>query len=460
MPERFSHRLPLYIGWPRTLCRRPSGIARLAVSYLALLAGTTPVTVAGQQVALVGGMLLDGYEAPAIHNAAILIEGDRIVAVGPASEIEIPSTAHVVDTRGMTMLPGLIDLHVHTMFLGHGEYSEWFPFFTPKKQEMMEIAAKQLLMAGVTTAVDLGAPIEIVELRDRIDRGDAPGPRMLVSGPWIAGRRWGSFPDYFQHVVESPEEAAQRTHELADAGVDVIKTWAGMSEAMMEAVVEAAHERGIRVHSHLYGPEEIRAALRVGVDVIQHAGSAGNPPYPDDLVQEIAHKGVPIVQTIAHRPWVFQATVDFPERLQDRRLREDLSPELYEEFQRSFVDFHRLSYFRTTPLQTRKSELSSRQFIEANALMGMGTDSGSPLNFHTESAWREISALVDSGMTPIQAISAATKSGAEIIRRGNDLGTIEPGKLADVLVVRGNPLFDINVLGYVEHVVKGGVVYR
>jgi imidazolonepropionase-like amidohydrolase len=104
--------------------------------------------------------------------------------------------------------------------------------------------------------------------------------------------------------------------------------------------------------------------------------------------------------------------------------------------------------------------VAARQFIDANAVMGMGTDSGSPLNFHTESAWREISALVDSGMTPLQAISVATKTGAEIIRRGNDLGTIEPGKLADILVVRGDPLFDINVLGYVEHVVKGGTVYR
>ena len=101
-------------------------------------------------------------------------------------------------------------------------------------------------MAGVTTAVDLGAPIEITGVRDRIDRGEIPGPRMLVSGPWIAGRRWGGFPDYFQHVVSTPEEAAQRTYELADAGVDVIKTWAGMSEDMMRAVVEAAHEEHIR----------------------------------------------------------------------------------------------------------------------------------------------------------------------------------------------------------------------
>jgi imidazolonepropionase-like amidohydrolase len=416
--------------------------------------------ISAQHVALVGGMLIDGYEAPPVHNATVLIEGDRIVAVGPSSQIEIPAGAEVIDTRGMTMLPGLIDLHVHTMFLGHGEYSEWFPFFTPEKEEMMEIAARQLLMAGVTTAVDLGAPIEITRVRDRIDRGEVPGPRMLVSGPWIAGRRWGSFPDYFQHVVSTPEEAAQRTYELADAGVDVIKTWAGMSEDMMRAVVEAAHERGIQVHSHLYSPDELWNAIRAGTDVIQHAGSAGNPPYSDELVQEIAHRGIPVVQTIAHRPWVYQATVEFPERLQDRRLVETLPPELYEEFQRSFQDFRRLSYFRTTPLQIRKSQLSAGQFIEANAVMGMGTDSGSPLNFHTESAWREISALVDSGMTPIQAISAATKTGAEIIRRGNDLGTIEPGKLADIIVVRGNPLFDINVLGYVEHVVKDGRIYR
>ena len=385
------------------------------IASVGIFLGCLADPISAQHVALVGGMLIDGYEAPPVHNATVLIEGDRIVAVGPSSQIEIPAGAEVIDTRGMTMLPGL---------------------------------------------VDLGAPIEITRVRDRIDRGEVPGPRMLVSGPWIAGRRWGSFPDYFQHVVSTPEEAAQRTYELADAGVDVIKTWAGMSEDMMRAVVEAAHERGIQVHSHLYSPDELWNAIRAGTDVIQHAGSAGNPPYSDELVQEIAHRGIPVVQTIAHRPWVYQATVEFPERLQDRRLVETLPPELYEEFQRSFQDFRRLSYFRTTPLQIRKSQLSAGQFIEANAVMGMGTDSGSPLNFHTESAWREISALVDSGMTPIQAISAATKTGAEIIRRGNDLGTIEPGKLADIIVVRGNPLFDINVLGYVEHVVKDGRIYR
>lgn len=405
---------------------------------------------------LVGGMLLDGYEAPPLHRAAVVIEDNRIVAVGPASEIDIPAGAEIVNTEGMTMLPGLIDLHVHLMILGHGEYAEWWPILDGAREEMMAISARQLLMAGVTTAVDLGGPIEILNVRDDINEGRLPGPRMLVSGPWIS-RSGGRFPLSFQRIVTSPEEAAEQADDLIDAGVDVIKTWVGMTEDDIRAVVNTAHRRGVEVHSHLYAPGDMWAAIRGGTDVIQHAGSGGNPPYTDDLIAEIAHRGIPVVQTMAHRIWVYPATLEFPERLQDARLKQDLPPDLYREFQRSFEDFHRNSYFRTTPRQMRNSKIAARQFIEGGAVIGMGTDSGSPMNFHTEAAWREISALVDSGMTPLAAISASTKTGAEVIGRGRELGTIEPGKLADIIVVEGNPLFDINALGYVRMVVKDGV---
>jgi imidazolonepropionase-like amidohydrolase len=434
----------------------------LSVSAGAGALGAQPVGTqeAAGRLALVGGMLLDGYEAPPIHHAAIVIEGDRIVAVGPASEIEIPAAATVIDTSGMTMLPGLIDLHAHLMIMGHGEYTDWFPIFAGRMEELMAISARQLLMAGVTTAVDLGAPLEILNVRDRINEGEIPGPQMFVSGPWITRSPWAVLPDYFQYNVAGPEEAAQRTRELIDAGVDVIKTWRGMTEDDIRAVVEVAHRRGVQVHSHLYEPEAIWGAIRGGTDVIQHAGSGGNPPYADELIAEIARRGIPVVQTIAHRIWVYPATVEFPERLQDPRLAEDLPPDIYAAFQESFENFHRRSYFRTTPRQIRNSKIAARQFIDANVVLGMGTDSGSPTNFHTESAWREISALVDSGMTPIQAISAATKTGAEILGRSNERGTIEAGKRADIIVVNGNPLFDINVLGYVERVIKGGVVYK
>ena len=447
--------------------RRSTGMAVLGVG-LAAFATTSTAELQAQRpsrganrVALVGGMLLDGYEAPPVHHAAILIEGNRIVAVGPADEGEIPPDARVIDTSGKTMLPGLIDLHVHLDILGHGNYTEWYGFVERRNrlEEVMAIAAKQLLRAGVTTAVDLGAPLEVLDVRRRINAGEIPGPRMLVSGPWITRVSMTDVPPAFQNVVGSPKEAAAKARELIDAGVDVIKTWVGLTEEDLRAVVEVAHDRGVKVHSHLYDPEAIWDAIRAGVDVLQHVGSGGNPPYSDELIGEIAHRGIPVVQTIAHRIWVYPATVEFPERLRDPQLKEDFPPDIYDEVMRSFENFRRLSYFRTTPRQIRNSRVAARQFIDADVVMAMGTDSGTPLNLHTEAAWREISALVDSGMSPLEAISAATKTGAEVIGMGSELGTIEPGKLADIIVVNGNPLFDINVLGYVAYVVKGGVVW-
>lgn len=431
----------------------------LSFSLLLQFAALAAQEPARERLALVGGMLLDGYETAPVHDAAILVEGNRIVAVGRESEIEIPPGTRVIDTNGMTMLPGLVDLHVHLMILGHGEYNDWFPIFEARKHEIMAISARQLLEAGVTTAVDLGAPLEILDTRDAIREGRLPGPRLLVSGPWVT-RFTGSWPTFFQYRITSPAEAARRTQELVDRGVDVIKTWAGMSEDDIRAVVEVAHRNGLPVHSHVYAPESIRAAMSAGADVLQHAGSGGNPAYSEELVMEIAHRGIPVVQTIAHRIWVYPATERFPERLDHPRYRAYFPDDLYEEIQRSFTDFHRLSYFRTTPRQIRNSEIAARQFIDAGAVLAMGTDSGSPLNFHTESAWREIEALVDSGMTPLQAISISTLGGARVLRLGDQIGTIEPGKYADILVVDGDPLADIRDLGRVVHVVKDGVVHR
>lgn len=437
---------------------RPRGIL---ASLLLVLVSSGPLVaqVEGpERIALVGGMLLDGYETSPVHDAAVLIEGNRIVAVGPESEMDIPQGTRVIDTNGMTMLPGLVDLHVHLMIVGHGEYDDWFPIFEQRKQEIMAISARQLLEAGVTTAVDLGGPIEIIATRDAISAGRIPGPRLLVSGPWVT-RYTGSWPTFFQYRITSPEEAGERAQELVDRGVDLIKTWAGMTEQDIRAVVAVAHRNGLQVHSHVYSPEAIRAAIRAGTDVLQHAGSGGNPPYPEDLVMEIAHRGIPVVQTIAHRIWVYPATEQFPERLDDSAYRAYFPADLYREIKGSFKNFHRLSYFRTTPRQIRNSRIAARQFIEAGAVMAMGTDSGSPLNFHTESAWREIEALVDSGMTPLQAISISTLGGARVLRLGDEIGTVEPGKLADILVVDGNPLADIRDLGRVVHVVKDGVLY-
>lgn len=413
-------------------------------------------------VAFVGGMLLDGYEAAEpIHHSVVIFDDGRIVAVGERHNTPIPGNATVIDISGKTLLPGLIDAHVHVDLIGHGDYTRYYKFLqgTKRLHEVMPIAAKQMLRAGVTSAIDLGTPFQILDLRDKIRAGEIPGPRLTISGPWITRIRWPGIPPEYEIFIDSPEEAATRTRELIEQGADVIKVWAGLTEEDYRAVVDVAHQHGVKVHAHLYHPEAIRAAIAAGVDVFQHVGSARNPPYDDDLLAQITHNNIPIVQTISHRIWVYPATVAFPERLYNPIHKKDMPPDIYAEVIDSFNNFHRLSYFYDIGTETRNSKVAARQFIEAGAYMGVGTDAASPLNFHTEAMWYEMSALVESGMTPIQVISAATKTNAEILGQFEQLGTIEPGKMADMIVIDGNPLANIDAMAHVEIVVKDGGVW-
>lgn len=418
----------------------------------------------GHKLALVGGMLITGLDEPPIHHAAVVVDGDRIVAAGPLSQVQVPPEADVIDTSGRTLLPGLIDLHVHLIILGHGDYDRWDPWIAEQKlvERVMEISARQLLMAGVTSAVDLGGTLkESLSVRDRIKRGEIPGPRMWMSGPWIT-RDPGDYSPALdtQLVVDTPEQAALATERLARAGVDVIKAYVELKPAHYRAIVDAAHRHGLKVHAHVYDPEDVQNALEAGVDVLTHAGSAGTPPYEPSLVRAIVVKGTPVVITAAHRIWVYPATVAFPERLQDPRLMQDFPPDLYKEVQDSLVNFPRLQYFATTDRQMFYGKDALRQWIDAGAVMGMGTDSGTPMNFHTEALWREIKAHVDVGMPAQRAINAATRVNARILGREKDLGTVESGKLADLIVVDGDPLFDVLALSRVEVVVKDGTVYK
>lgn len=406
----------------------------------------------GRRLALVGGLLIDGYAVPPVHHAAVLIEGDRIVAAGPASQVQIPADATVIDTSGRTMMPGLIEAHAHLDILGHGDYNRWYPWRTQNgyTERAMEISARQLLEAGITSAIDLGGLLkESLSVRDRINRREIPGPRMSMSGPWIT-RAIGSnvTPEEaaMQKLIDTPEEAAQVTEALAKAGVDVIKAYVQLTPQHYRAIVETAHRHGLRVHAHVYAERDVRNALEAGVDVLTHVGSAGTaPPYTAALVQDIVNAGRPVVTTAAHRSWVFPDTVAFPERLQDPKLKADFSaiPGLWEEVQHSLANFQGLPYFARTDREMFYRERVVKQFIESGAVMGMGTDSGTPMNFHTEALWREIKVHVDMGMTPQRAIMAATRVNARSILGKPDLGTVEPGKLADIIVVNGNPLYDI-----------------
>jgi imidazolonepropionase-like amidohydrolase len=450
---------------------RRSFIVAIAVAVFAGVATSAQQPAAGAakptKLALVGGMLLDGYEAGPIHRAAVLIDGERIVRVGPAAEMTIPPDYTVVDTSGRTMMPGMIELHGHLIILGHGAYGTWFPWIAKNGgskmlTKVMETSAKQLLLAGVTSVVDLGAPLaESLSVRDRVAKGEIPGPRLSMSGPWITRSSGGMTEQFGGITVTSSAQAAQEVERLAKAGVDVIKAHSGLTREDYRNIADTAHKHGIRVHAHVYAEEDVRNALETGIDVLTHAGSAGTaPPYSQKMVTDIVNAGRPVVITAAHRSWIYPDTADFPERLQDPSLKRDLPPEIYAEVQDSLKNWRALGYFARTDREMVFRERGVKQFTEAGAVIGMGTDSGTPMNFHSEALWREAKVHVDMGMPPIKVISSLTRIGANILGKQRDLGTIEPGKLADIIVVNGNPLYDITALAHVEVVVKGGKVQR
>ena len=443
-----------------------AGLALATLAPVSPQAQQPPPAAKAGKLALVGGMLLDGYEAPPIHHAAVLIDGDRIVRVGPAAEITIPPDYQVIDTSGRTMMPGMIELHGHLIILGHGNYGTWFPWVSKQGPgtllKVMEISAKQLLNAGITAAVDLGAPLaESLSVRDRINRGEIPGPRMSMSGPWITRSRGGMTDQFGGISISTTAQATAEVERLAKAGVDVIKAHSGLTREDYQAIADTAHKHNIRVHAHVYAETDVRNALETGIDVLTHAGSAGTaPPYSAQMITDIVNAGRPVVITAAHRAWIYPDTAAFPERLQDPQLKKDFTPEIYAEVQDSLKNWRALGYFNRTDREMIFRERGVKQFTESGTVLGMGTDSGTPMNFHTEALWREAKAHVDMGMPPIKVISALTRVGATILGKQRDLGTVEPGKLADIIVVNGNPLYDITALGHVETVVKGGRVMK
>jgi imidazolonepropionase-like amidohydrolase len=215
------------------------------------------------------------------------------------------------------------------------------------------------------------------------------------------------------------------------------------------------------VHAHLYDEPALRNAFEAGVDVLQHVGSAGQPTYSPDLVQAIAAAHRPVVPTVAHRAYLYPQTVDFPESLQDPELKSLFPPVMWAGLQDSLKDWRNLGYFRAIVTEMEYRDPLTKQWIASGAPLGMGTDNGTPMNFHTDALWREMKAFADLGRPPLTVISDATKVNAQQIMGRQDLGTIEPGQIADIIVVPDNPLYDnLTDLGHVETVIKAGVIYK
>jgi imidazolonepropionase-like amidohydrolase len=416
--------------------------------------------------ALVGGTLIDGYGGRPIRNSVVLVEGERISAVGTVATLPVPRGVEVISTEGMSVLPGLWDMHVHLMLNGHSDYAHWDKTYLPQLERViMPASAKQLLLAGVTSARDLGAPLnDSINVRDRINRGELTGATMYVSGPFIQHAPYPGT-DAFRWGVSGVEDAQAKVNKLADAGVDVIKL-IDVDQMTLEetkAVVDAAQRQNLPVIGHAHRPEEIRRGLIAGVNNFEHTGLAAAPEYPDDIMQMIRERAA----NMAAGPLFWTPTIeglfnyeyvrDNPEHIDDPSWHEGLPKEIVDDIRKSLEHPERLDYFRATPSRRPTLARKFQQLREAGVTLLVGTDSGIPMKFHSGSTWKELDAWVNLlDVDAMTTIRAATYWPAVAMRKEREVGTISPGKYADIIAVRGDVLRYIALLQRVDVVVKRG----
>ena len=403
---------------------------------------------ASQVIAIRAGRLYDAKAGTLLNNQIVLIKGDRIAEVGPA--VQIPPEARVIDLSGATVLPGMIDLHVHLFPQGAGVGSQSIQYRT-----MVAVANAQTNMnAGFTTLVDLDSRggYGTVDLRNAINSGLLQGPRLQVAGPSLNPR--GSAPEVapspilegpLSKNISSPWQARAAVRERKLYGADWIKiyttidfTGAGYNEFKpdgslvaspsltleeVQAIVDEAHRMGLKVACHTYGGQGLHDSVEAGVDATQHALE-----LDDATLKLLVQKKLPLVMTI------------------DDLIALDAGD-------------LRLSGGRTTRL--RLAERSFKKALAAGVSLPFGSGVTSAEIPHGKQG-NQFAYYVKWGMTPVQALNTAFTEAAKLLNYGweDRVGTVEKGKFADLIAVSGNPLADVTEMERVKFVMKGGVLVR
>ncbi len=439
-----------------------AGIFLLIASFVA--------SAPARPVALVGGRLIDGFGGPPLANSVILLEGERITAVGAVGSITMPPDAEIISTEGMTVLPGLWDCHVHTMLLGHSDYEHWDKTYLDRlTSEIMPAAAHQLLMAGITSARDLGAPLkDSIAVRDKINRGEIPGPTLYVAGPFLQHEPYPGT-EAFRWGIKGAADARAKVKQIADAGVNIVKLIDQdlMTMEEVQAVVSEAHARKLPVVAHAHRPDEIRRGLAAGVDDFEHTGLAASPEYPADIRAGIAERTAKM--SLGPLYWCptiegflnYDDLIKNPEQLDDPAAELDVPRDIMEDIKQSLRHPGQLSYYQITPMRALTVDKKFHQLQESGVVLLIGTDSGIPMKFHNSSTWRELDAWVNKlGVDPMTAIRAATYWPAVMMKVDKDYGSITEGKFADIIAVKGDALRYIDLLQRVDLVIKHGKRYK
>ena len=428
-------------------------------------------------LAIVGGRLIDGFGGPPLEDTVILIEDDAIVAVGRVGQLEVPDGASVVDSNGMTVLPGLWDAHGHLWHVGEGRPGEFRDKFRDRMMEIMSAVAETNLMAGITSFRDLGGPLaEQQALRADIESGTRIGPRLYLAGPLVRQRdkNPGVRPDEF--TVGTPDEARAVAKQLIAMGVDQIDVEGLWEQSVLEAITATAHEAGIGVDAGVRHIQAYRTAVQAGVDRLQQVFTADPlSDYSDEVIRLLV-RGVRPTATgpsanILRGPYIVPAiemrnayvrALRFPEIVDHPKFKKQFAPDIYDYLRVTWRSPQAIPWGIGAEERVKVAKRKLRHFIEAGGREQIvaGGDSGSPLNFHSPIP-KEIANLAEAGLSPMEAIQSATLRPAQMQGVDDRLGTVSVGKLADIIVVDGDPLQEIEVLqNRVVHVIKDGIVYK
>lgn len=389
-------------------------------------------------LAFVGARIIDGTGAPVIENGVIVVTDGRIRAVGPAGDVTLPADAEVVDASGKTIMPGLINAHGHvggTLGLETGYYSR-------------DNLLRQLALYGrygVTTIVSLGDDEEEgFLLRDAQQRTDLDHARLYVAGDVIGG--------------ETPADVRAAVNRAADLGANFIKTRVDDNlgrtpkppSEVVEAIIDQAHTRRLPVAVHLYYLEDAKAVLEAGGDIIAH--SIRDLPVDGEVIDLIRANGACYIPTLTREisTFVYESEPDF---FADPFFLKEADPAVLD----TLREPERQSRMRNSPAaQQYKVALEVAmanigRLNEAGVRIAMGTDSGPPARFQGYFEHLELWLMVESGMTPMQAINSATGVAADCMNL-DGLGTLEPGNWADLLILGDNPLDNIENTRSIESV--------
>jgi imidazolonepropionase-like amidohydrolase len=385
-----------------------------AAGAASLLAGCCPTPRRADDLVLINSTLIDGTGVDPVVDGVVIVQDGRIAAVGPRAQVDIPAEARVVDVGGATILPGFINAHVHAAY----------------DEDALEAWAK----GGVTTVRDMGAyrpySPELFDFRDEVN-AKLKCARMIAVGSFVNVD--GGYPIVYWGgnavTIDSPEDARQTVHRLIDDGADVIKTaiesgvsfgqsgWPLLSPEEAAAIVEAAHERSTPVSVHVTISRDLERALDAGMDDIAHMVT---DKVPDELIARMVAGDTYWVPTL----------------------------ELWQGVSRNY------------PVSYGEASIDNLgRFFEAGGKVALGTDyAGAPdIDFDLGMTIHEIEGMQEAGMATMDIIVAATKHAAHVCNLDGEIGTLEVGKAADILVLDGDPLEDIHALMETKMVLREGV---